>query len=171
MLIMITHVVLGNGHVVNVFVECCAPAIIQQWVVFRITQLNYGTQRVILKITGMKEKKALYEILVPTMRNDGRPIRLRFHKVWDEKIRNISNGLTIMSPVKGQWLFKNELFQERMIPVRIIATRTEMDKIINMTLKYYDQLAILAYKISDEVLMRYRVPEPSKGILRKYDPQ
>jgi hypothetical protein len=55
------------------------------------------------------EKKALFEILVPTMRNDGRPIR----------------------------------------------TRPEMDEIIAMTMKYYDQLAVLAYKVSDEVILRH----------------
>ena len=100
-------------------------------------------------------KKCLWEILVPTMRNDGRPIRIRFHKVWDAKVRDISGGLTIMPVAKGQWLFKDELFQERMIPVRIIATRSEMDKIIDMTIKYYEQLAVLAYKVSEEVILRH----------------
>src|ERR1035437_7205049 len=100
-------------------------------------------------------KKCLWEILIPTMRNDGRPIRTRFHKVWDEKVRDISGGLTIMPVAKGQWLFKDELFQERMIPVRMIATRTEMDKIIDMTLKYYEQLAVLADKVSEEVILRH----------------
>jgi hypothetical protein len=83
-------------------------------------------------------KKCLWEILVPTMRNDGRPIRLRFHKVWDAK--------------------------ERMIPVRIIATRTEMDKIIDMSLKYYEQLVILAYKVSEEVILRHADGVDAKDI-------
>ena len=100
-------------------------------------------------------KKCLWEILVPTMRNDGRPIRTRFHRVWDIKVREISGGLTIMPVAKGQWLFKDELFQERMIPVRIIATRIQMDVIINMTLNYYEQLAVLAYKVSEEVILRH----------------
>ena len=89
------------------------------------------------------------------MRNDGRPIRTRFHRVWDGKVREISGGLTIMPVAKGQWLFKDELFQERMIPVRIIATKAEMDRIIDMTLKYYEQLAVLAYKVSEEVILRH----------------
>ena len=50
---------------------------------------------------------------------------------------------------------KDKLFQERNIPVRIIATRSEMDAIIDMTMKYYDQLAVLAYKVSDEVILRH----------------
>jgi hypothetical protein len=102
------------------------------------------------------EKKSMWEILVPTMRNDGRPIRTRFHKVWDDKVRSISGGLTVMPVARGQWLFKEKLFEERMIPVRIIATRSEIDSIIDMTMKYYEQLAVLAYKVSDEVILRHK---------------
>lgn len=100
-------------------------------------------------------KKAMWEILVPTVRNDGKPIRTRYHRVWDAKVRVISGGLTIMPVARGQWLFKEKLFEERMIPVRIIATRKEIDEIILMTMGYYDQLAILCYKVSDEVILRH----------------
>jgi len=107
----------------------------------------------------LKVSRSLYEILVPTVRNDGRPFRLRYHRVWDSRVREISGGLTIMTPAKGQWLHKDELFTERMIPVRVIATRKEMDKIIDLTMNYYDQLAVLAYRISDEVILKVRDKE------------
>ena len=97
----------------------------------------------------------LWEILVPTVRNDGRPIRTRFHRVWDTKVREISGGLTIMPVAKGQWTFQGMIFQERMIPVRILATREQMDKIVDMTISYYDQIAVLAYKISEDVILKY----------------
>lgn len=98
--------------------------------------------------------KEMWEILVPTIRNDGRPIKTRFHKVWDEKVYAISGGLTILTPAKGRWISPDgKLFAERMIPVRIVATRPQIDEIVKMTLKYYEQLAVLAYKISDEVLL------------------
>jgi hypothetical protein len=100
--------------------------------------------------------KGLWEILVPTVRNDGRPIRTRYHRVWDAKVRVISGGLTIMPVAKGQWVYKEELFEERMIPVRIIATEAEMEEIIEMTMEYYDQLAVLAYKVADKVILRHR---------------
>lgn len=97
----------------------------------------------------------LWEILVPTIRNDGRPIRTRFHRVWDEKIRDISGGLTIMTPVHGQWISEdNTLYKERMIPVRIACNREQIETIIDFTKKYYEQLAIMAYKISTEVIIR-----------------
>jgi len=99
----------------------------------------------------------LWEILVPTVRNDGKPFRTRYHRVWDQKVRAISGGITIMPVAKGQWVSPDgALFQERMIPVRIVATRAQIEAIVDITLRYYDQLAVLAYKVSDEVILRHR---------------
>jgi hypothetical protein len=121
--------------------------------------------------------KAFWEILVPTERRvtESRMTEMRehaqvgievihpgyystrYHRVWDEKVRAITGGLTIMSPIKGQWVSPDgELFRERMIPVRIVATREQIDRIIDMTLVYYDQLMVLCYKISDEVIFKNR---------------
>lgn len=101
--------------------------------------------------------RSLWEILVPTIRSDGKPYRLRFHRIWDEKIKEISGGLTIMPVAKGHWIAPNgTLFTERMIPVRILASKNEMEKIVDMTLKYYSQEAVLAYKISEDVIFRER---------------
>jgi hypothetical protein len=98
--------------------------------------------------------KKLWEVLVPTVRNDGRPFRLRYHRIWDAKVREISGGLTIFPVVKGQWVHKDILFAERMIPVRIVCTREEIEKILDFTLKYYDQIQVLAYCISEEVIFK-----------------
>lgn len=104
-------------------------------------------------------ERPLWEILVPTIKRlTGKPNKTKFHKKWDEKVREISGGLTILTPVKGQWISKDgSLFHDRMIPVRIIATREEIEKIVDITLKHYDELAILCYKISDEVILKYSV--------------
>jgi len=102
----------------------------------------------------------MWEILVPTERRKepGKFYKTRYHRVWDSKVREITQGLTVMAPARGQWINPNtgELFNERMIPVRIIATKEEIDKVIDLTLVYYDQLAVLCYKISDEVIIKYR---------------
>jgi len=101
--------------------------------------------------------RSLWEILVPTTRNNGKPIHTRFHRVWDSKVRAISGGLTIMPVAKGQWYHHEELFSERMIPVRLLATKDEIDQVIDVTLQHYDdQLAVLAYKISDEIILKFR---------------
>lgn len=100
--------------------------------------------------------KNVWEILVPTQRNDGKPFRTRYHRVWDSKVRAIAGGLTILPVAKGQWLNDGRLYAERMIPVRIMATREEMEQIIDLTLKYYEQIAVMAYKVSEEVILKTR---------------
>lgn len=109
---------------------------------------------------SMESAKCIWEILVPTERRleQGKYYTTRYHRVWDAKVRSITGGLTIMSPARGQWTNPStgELFKERMIPVRIMATREEIEKVIDFTLKYYDQLAVLCYKISDEVILKFK---------------
>lgn len=97
--------------------------------------------------------KCLWEILVPTTSNDGKPFRLRYHRVWDKKVKEISNGQTILSPVKGKWIGPlDKLYEERMIPVRFMATKEEAMEITKYTLKYYNQIAVLCYMISDNII-------------------
>ena len=104
--------------------------------------------------------KKMWEILVPTERrlNPGKYYTTRYHRVWDGKVRAITGGVTIMAPARGQWVNTetDEIFKERMIPVRVMATKEEMEKVVDLTIKYYDQLAILYYKISDEVILKFK---------------
>lgn len=105
----------------------------------------------------MSENLELWEILVPTkMERNGqlKPIKKRYHKVWDSKVRSISGGMTILTPTKGQWISPDgHLFEERMIPVRIVVhSKNEIEKIAEMTKTYYNQEAILVYKLSNDVL-------------------
>ena len=97
----------------------------------------------------------VWEILVPTVIPEGRPIRTRQHREWDSRVRRIANGLTVMAPVRGQWISAdNELFQERMIPVRIACTKEQIDAIADMTARFYHQRAVMYYRISDEVIIK-----------------
>lgn len=99
----------------------------------------------------------VWEILVPCVKPDGTPNKTRYHRVWDNKVRTITSGLTICPPTKGQWIDPNGVtIFERMIPVRIVCTRTQIEEIVDMTMAYYDQEAILAYKISGEVILKNR---------------
>lgn len=96
-----------------------------------------------------------WEILVPTQTNEGKGIRTRFHRVWDDKVRTITGGLTIIPPIKGQWISgEGELFKERMIPVRLACTREQIEKIADMTADYYNQKAIIFYLISDNITIK-----------------
>lgn len=95
------------------------------------------------------ETQTLWEILVPTVMND-KPIRTRYHRVWDSKVREISGGLTILKPAKGQWTAPTgQLFAERMIPVRIACSEEQIEQIMAITLDYYKQEVIMAYRVSE----------------------
>jgi len=102
--------------------------------------------------------KKLWEIYVPTIRKNGNPIRVRHHRVWDKKVREITGGLTILRPAIGYWDSPTgTIYRERMIPVRIIATEEEMEKILKITFKHYpDEEAVLYVEISDKVVLRHR---------------
>ncbi len=106
----------------------------------------------------------LYEILVPCVRNDGRPVRTRCHREWDKRVRRITGGLTIMAPGRGQWVFGGTLFSERMIPVRLHCTPAQMEAIADLTAAFYEQLAVMFYVISNEVRIKsYERPTESSG--------
>ena len=99
----------------------------------------------------------LWEILVPANWNHGRKIDNYHHYNWDNQIRQITGGLTILPVNKGQWDHENEIYRDRMIPVRIACTEEQMKEIINLTLDhYFDQKAIMAYRISDKVIIQER---------------
>ena len=99
--------------------------------------------------------KALWEILVPSATNDGVDILISYHREWDEKVRKICGGLTILKSAKGQWVSPDgRLFKEKMIPVRVACTKEQIEQIMDITLKHYDQEEVLAYKISDTVIFK-----------------
>ncbi len=104
----------------------------------------------------MSEEIKLWEILVPTLRDNGRFYSLKFHRVWDKKIESIAGGLSIIKPMIGVWTNPDtkETIRERVIPVRIACTRAQIELILDFTIKYYDQHTCLAYKISDEVIFK-----------------
>ena len=103
-------------------------------------------------------KRELWEILVPTIDRTQTEYVKGYHKKWDAKVRAITGGLTIRPVEKGQWVHPSSknLIAERMIPVKIACTRRQIEEICLMTAKYYDQEIVMAYRISEEVLMVHK---------------
>ncbi len=100
--------------------------------------------------------KCMWEILVPATDNRANEISVRYHQLWDAKVRAITGGLTIMPTAKGEWVQGNEgkvVFREPMIPVRMWASREQMDDIAAMTMEHYGQLAVMFYLISTTVFL------------------
>jgi hypothetical protein len=94
----------------------------------------------------------LWEILVPTISNDGKPFCTRYHRVWDKRVYEITGGLSILQPLRGKWFYKDKLYEERNIPVRIACNRDQIIEILEFTKKYYGQIEVMAYRISDDVI-------------------
>lgn len=96
----------------------------------------------------------LWEILVPTKFEDtGKPVSKRHHNKWDEYVTKITGGLTVFKPTtKGEWVHKGDTYRDRTIPVRLTCSRWDIELICEFTRKHYRQKAILAYKLSDEVI-------------------
>jgi len=107
----------------------------------------------------MNTKRHLWEILVPHAFPDGKVIPVPYHRIWDEKVRKISGGLTIKPVEKGQWILPfgkdRKVVYERMVPVRFMASRAEAVLIGTMTCKYYKQIAVMLYKISSQTIIIY----------------
>jgi len=128
-------------------------------------------------------KKLLWVILVPTVHAEsGNPIKVKHHRRWDAKVREIAGGLTILHPAKGEWLSPTgELFAERMIPVQIMCTHDEMEKISDMTADFYRQEAVMFYVVSTYVIVKHygKIKKPdtrsrkakAKGAVLAYSPQ
>ena len=96
----------------------------------------------------------MWEILVPTVSNEGAKIRTEAHQIWDKKVKEVAGGLTILTPAKGVWIAPDASeYSERMIPVRIMCSREQILRIAKMTKDYYQQLAVLVYRISEECIV------------------
>lgn len=98
----------------------------------------------------------LWEILVPCKFEDNqKPVRTRHHRIWDAHVRKVAGGLTIFRPVIGQWVFGGATHTDRVIPVRIACTEQQIREIIQFTIRHYRQIAVMAYRLSDKVIVEY----------------
>lgn len=113
------------------------------------------------------KQRNLYEILVPCQWNDGRPVRTRHHRGWDERVRKIAGGLTILKPGKGQWIHEDDLYEDRVIPVRIFCTQKQIEWIAQITIEHYEQEAVMLYQLSDWCLIMNATDEQRQKFTHK----
>lgn len=101
-----------------------------------------------------KQRKKLYEILVPKADNNGRAFSAAKHRAWDKQAMALSGGLTKMAAGIGQWEHKGKVYRETMVPVRVNVTKREIEALSAFTAKHYKQLAIMYYEVSNNVTVR-----------------
>ncbi len=110
-------------------------------------------------IKRMSKPEEMWEILVPAS-NKMLEFSYEHHKAWDEFVISISGGITIMKTVKGEWISPDNVrFKDRMIPVRIKCDGDDIERIVDFTIKHYKQEAVLAYRISDNVILKNKGSE------------
>ncbi len=103
-----------------------------------------------------KKKKHMWEILVPASSKE-QEFSYEHHKKWDEYVKSLAGGLTILRTAKGEWISPNGIsISDRVIPVRITCKKKHIKKIIKFTLTHYNQQAVLAYKVSNKVILKHR---------------
>ena len=108
---------------------------------------------------------SVWEILVPTHSNDGKVIDVLRHRQWDSWVRQLTGGLSICSPIKGIWVNKcGKIVVERMIPVKIMCSNKQIEKISDITAKFYEQEAVMFYKISNNVKIKLYNDKRNKSL-------
>lgn len=101
--------------------------------------------------------KKLYEILVPASNNKDMKFSYEHHKQWDAFVMGVAKGVTILKTGKGQWVSPDgKLYKDKIIPCRIACTPEQIDKIIDFTIEHYKQEAVMAYCISEEVIIKHK---------------
>ena len=103
-----------------------------------------------------KNNSRLWEVLIPVANEHGALYPKGHHQEWDQMVRAISGGLTIIPPVLGQWHDPDSkhLLIERMIPVRVLATDTQINQIIDLVISHYNQKVVFAYVISNQFILK-----------------
>jgi hypothetical protein len=80
---------------------------------------------------------------------NGKKIKKKKHRKWDEAVGKIAGGLTLLKAKKGRWLYQGVLHREKMIRVRIAADALEMLKIVALTKEFYEQKEVMYYIKTD----------------------
>ena len=99
----------------------------------------------------------LWEVLVPASNNNDLKFTFEHHKAWDTYVKDLTGGVTIMKVAKGQWVSPTgRTYVDRMIPCRIVCTEDQISDIVDFTIEHYKQEAVLAYRISTNVILRHK---------------
>ena len=76
----------------------------------------------------------LWEIFVPYHKNNGEKYNIRHHRIWDNKVMDITQGMTIMKLAKGKWMTQSgKKYRDTVIPVRIACERKHIIRIMEIT--------------------------------------
>ena len=93
-------------------------------------------------------------VLVPLNNNDGEVFPIEKHHEWDKFIADNCGGLTLLPSLVGKFGVDKDIIEDKVKPVMVACTRAQIIGVLDYTRRFYDQKGVLAYKISDDVLIR-----------------
>lgn len=88
----------------------------------------------------------------------GKEIKQYDPKGWDEFVINMAGGLTIVKKTAGHWQHPTTgiKIREQMVIVQVACEPEQLNKILDFSLDYYKQDAIMAYEVSPNVIFKRR---------------
>lgn len=96
--------------------------------------------------------KNLYEILIPIADNAGFVFSDSHRKLFFDMLIGETSGLSILPNLQGFWEEKGKIYEDINTPLRVICTGEDIKRFANTAKEHFDQLAILYYQISDNVV-------------------
>jgi len=106
------------------------------------------------------DKKCLWEIFVPKNHNEKTIYGVSHHREWNRKVTTETDVILLSStPYKKKSCptIGKCFFSEEMILLRVCCTSEEFDKILDITIDHYDRDEIIAFKISDKMIVKKKV--------------
>lgn len=88
----------------------------------------------------------IWEFLVPTKFKD-KPIKEKYHKALDKKLKDIKDDIVIIVPTKTKWKIDSDDF----MPLRLVFNHNDYD-LISKTISEHYKKEILHYILSKKVV-------------------
>jgi hypothetical protein len=99
--------------------------------------------------------RSLWNILIPCADNSGRKFPLFVRRMWNEQVRRMTDGMSIMQAITGEWRNpeNGRIVREKMIPVSLLMTQREIAELAQFTRTLFKQNCVMYYRVSSEVFM------------------
>ena len=100
------------------------------------------------------QERSLWEIYVPVVDNDGKFFTDEWNEVWKKNVIAITGGMGKFPVVTGIWISPTkEVVEEPMRPVRILASRKQVQEILKFTRQHFSQECVMCFLLSTEIIL------------------
>jgi len=103
------------------------------------------------------KNKSLWEIMIPKNIDKHTIFHVSSHRQWNKYVEELTGGMVFFSNLDRRWISstKTSPYFDNKIPVRIFCSKEQMDKIIDFTMQHYDQKHVIAYELSNNIILKH----------------